>query len=163
MRVGFVVVFKSAARSTHAPTGAAKHDLATADDSSDSDGDGLSDLEEITVGFTDPTDPNDPPRPLDKLFVDCNADGTVGQLGPNLEDGYVAYTAPHESNTIDDPSGIDFPVFGTTVNLAVDYVDNTGFEDYAAQAAAMPPTPVCRNRWVGGASSASSASAAITS
>ena len=104
--------------------------LTTANNSTDTDGDGLSDLHEITVSLTDPTDPQDPPVPLTQLFVDFNADGTAGQIGPNLEGDYVAYTAPHESDLIDDPAGIDFNVFGSTVNLAVDYVDNNGFVNY---------------------------------
>lgn len=107
-------------------------DLTTADDTTNFDGDALSDLDEITVSLTDPTDPNDPPPPLTKLFVDFNADGTSGQTGPNIESGYVAYTAPHESNSIDDPAGIDFNVFGSTVNLAVDYIDDNAFDSYAA-------------------------------
>ncbi|BCX46734.1 hypothetical protein HAHE_06420 [Haloferula helveola] len=101
--------------------------LTAADDSSNSDGDALSDLDEITVTFTDPTDAGDPPPQLPALFVDFNADGTAGQIGPNSETDYVAYTAPHESNSIDDPAGLDFPVFGTTVNLAVDYTDDDDF------------------------------------
>ncbi len=107
------------------------NDLATANDTSNFDGDALTDLHEITVSFTDPTNPNDPPAPLTKLFVDFNADGTAGQTGPNIESGYVTYTAPHETDTIDDPAGIDFDVFGSSVNLAVDYVDDSGFDTYA--------------------------------
>ena len=107
-------------------------DLTTADDTTNTDGDALTDLEEITLNLTDPTDPNDPPAPLTKLFVDFNADGTAGQTGPNLETGFVAFTAPHESDSIDNPDGIDFPVFGTTVNLAVDYTDDDAFDGFPA-------------------------------
>jgi hypothetical protein len=84
----------------------------------DSDGDGRSDADEVVSG----TD----------LF-DANSYFTIsmiGQTGPNLEPGYFAYTAPHESNSIDDPAGIDFTVFGTNVNLAVDYTDDSGFVNY---------------------------------
>lgn len=105
-------------------------DLTTADDSSNTDGDDVSDLDEITVTFTDPTDPTDPPAQLPALFVDFNADGTAGQTGPNLETGYLEYTVPHETNSIDDSAGIDVPVFGSTVNLAIDYVDDSGFDSY---------------------------------
>jgi hypothetical protein len=111
--------------------------LTTADNTTNFDSDALSDLHEITVSFTDPTDPLDPPIPLTQLFVDFNSDGTVGQVGPNLETGYAAYTAPHESNLIDNPAGIDFSVFGTTVNFAVDYLDDTGFDNYNASVKQM--------------------------
>lgn len=103
--------------------------LSTADDTTNFDGDLYSDLHEITVSMSDPTDATDP---LTRLFVDFNADGTVGQTGPNLEADYFAYTAPHESNLIDDPAGIDFSVFGATVNLAVDYTDNNGSTAFPA-------------------------------
>jgi hypothetical protein len=106
-------------------------DLTTANDTTNSDGDAFTDLHEITVSFTDPTDGNDPPVPLTKLFIDFNADGTAGQVGPNIESGYLAYTAPHQTNTIDDPNGIDFNVFGSTVNFAVDYTDDSGFVDFS--------------------------------
>lgn len=106
--------------------------LSTADDVSNFDGDTLSDLHEITVSFTNPTDADDPPAALSNLVVDFNSDGTAGQTGPNLETGYVAYTAPHESNAIDSPAGINFPVFGSTVNLAVDYSDDNAFNSYPA-------------------------------
>ena len=104
-------------------------DLTTANDTSDFDGDGLTDAVEIS-NMTSPIDSADPPFVLEKLFVDFNADGTAGQTGPAVEAGFLAYTAAHQSNEIDDAAGIDFFVFGNSVNLAVEYSDDNGSQNF---------------------------------
>ena len=101
--------------------------------SADTDGDLYSDPVEV-ANTTDPTDDTSLPRPYAELAVDFNSNqdqggSSAGFADPadspanHLEFGYQSYHANHE--VIAEFATANYPAFGTTITLTVDFPDTT--------------------------------------